>query len=109
MTQVSIGALRHRLDLEILQTTSDGAGGATLSWVKQDELWAKIIPMQGNENMHNDRISSSVNYDIIVRYRTDIEPEMRLRKNTRIFHIQSVTNLGERNQWLMLKCQEREL
>ena len=32
---------------------------------------------------------------------------MRFRKGTRLFHIESVINVDERNRWLKCLCEER--
>ncbi len=109
MKEHTIGALRHRLDIEVLSAVNDGAGGASLIWQKQGELWAKITPISASETNAGDRISGIVSHEIIVRYQTSIAPEMRLRSEERVFHILGVRDEGERRRWLILSCEERDL
>jgi len=105
----SIGALRHRLTLEQSSLTPDGGGGVTESWVQVAQFWGKIIPLSGRESVEAARIAGRYRYEITIRHRAGVEPEMRFRLGTRIFHILSVEDVGERGLWLRALCEEREL
>ena len=109
MNRRSIGALRHRFTLEQTSLTPDGGGGVTESWVQVAQLWGQLTPLSGRERVEASRIAGRHMYDISLRYRSDVEPAMRFRLGTRIFHILSIEDVDARGQWLKALCEEREL
>lgn len=109
MKNNSINELRHFLSLERPELTTDGYGGNERTWVKVTDLWAKITPVSVRETLAKDQVESEITHRIIIRYRTDVLPEMRLRKEGRIFEIIGVMNEMERNRWLQLECKESQL
>jgi len=106
---LSIGALRHRLTLEQLSLSPDSGGGVTESWVQVAQVWGAIEPLSGRERVEAARIAGRHMYDIRLRFRADVDPSMRLRMGTRIFHILSIEDVDGRGQWLKALCEEREL
>ena len=109
MTRQSIGALRHRLNLEQTSRAGDGGGGVTESWVQVAQVWGEIAPLSGRESVEAARIAGRYRYEITIRYRAGVVPAMRFRLGTRIFHILAVEDVGERGVWLKALCEEREL
>lgn len=109
MSGATFGALRHRVVLERLDTLPDGGGGVAESWVADATLWASITPLTGGEAITAGRLAGRHRYEIRIRYRADVNPAMRFRKGSRIFHILAVEDVGERGIWLKALCEEREL
>lgn len=56
-----------------------------------------------------DRVEGRVTHEIVVRYRGDVVPEMRLRAGTRIFDIRAVFDPDARRRWLKCLAEERDL
>lgn len=104
-----IGELRHRLTLERLVQTADGAGGFSESWAVEATLWGRLRPLSGSEAFGAGRLSGRHGYEITVRYRAGVDPSMRFRMGTRVFEIVSLENAGERSRWLRAICEERDL
>ena len=44
---------------------------------------------------------------VVTRYRSGITPQMRLRFSNRILSIRSISNTGERNRELVIRCVEK--
>ncbi len=109
MKNTSINELRHILKLERPELTTDGYGGSERLWINVTDLWAKIEPLSTRETLLKDQVESEITHRIIIRYRTDVLPEMRLRKEGRVFEIIGVLNEMERNRWLQLECKEKQL
>ena len=105
----TIGALRHRLDLERVVRTPDGGGGVSESWVVEATVWGAVRPLTGSEAVEADRIAGTQRVEITIRYRAGVDPAMRFRKESRVFHILSVENIVERNVWIRALCEERDL
>jgi len=103
------GDLRHRLTLQEVQRVSDGAGGFSTSWTDVADVWAQLAPAGGSEGVEAGRLAGKRAYQIVVRYRSGVEPAMRFRFGTRIFEILAVIDMDERHQWLRCLCEERDL
>jgi SPP1 family predicted phage head-tail adaptor len=101
--------LRMRLTLEAPSRAGDGGGGAATSWATVSEVWGAVRPTSGAEGFELDRIAGTVTHEIVLRYRPDVTPEMRLRSGTRIFDIRSVFDPDARRRWLTCLAEERDL
>jgi SPP1 family predicted phage head-tail adaptor len=109
MRHPAIGRLRHRLALEAASRTPDGGGGASETWTTVAEVWAGITPTSGTEAVDADALTGRVSHEIVLRYRPDVAPVMRLRSATRLFEIAAVIDVDERRRWLKCLCVERDL
>ena len=105
----AIGELRHRLVIEQPETTPDGAGGNTETWITLAEVWGAVEPLSGSERVEAGRIAGRHMHDITIRYRGDVARNMRIRQQSRIFHILTLEDLGGRGRWLRMLAEERDL
>lgn len=106
---VHIGELRARLVLEAPARAADDGGGSVVTWEQVALLWAKVSARGGTESFTHDRVAGSASHEIIMRYRSDVTPEMRLREGTRIFDVRAAMDLDGRRQWLRCLAEERDL
>lgn len=102
-----IGRLRHRLALEVLSTSADGGGGVVDEWSTVATVWAALSPTNGFEESRGAKPEAQMGQKILMRYRADLLPTMRFRKGTRIFVIQSIQNVEERDAYQEVRCVER--
>lgn len=109
MTDTRIGELRHRMRLEAVSRTPDGAGGADETWTLVAELWAALKPLSGQEGLEADRIAGHVTHEVVVRYRQGVVPAMRLVHGARAFDIRAVIDIEERRRFLRCLVEERDL
>ena len=109
MRPLTIGRLRHRLTLEAASRTPDGGGGAEETWTAVADVWAEITPTGGAESVDADALTGRVSHEIVLRYRPDVAPVMRLRSDARLFEIAAVIDVDERQRWLKCLCVERDL
>lgn len=106
---MTIGALRHRMDLERPVSAADGAGGTAQSWEPAGSVWGSIRPRLGREVLAAGKYAGRVTHDITLRYRADLLPNMRLRLGGRIFEIHAVLEHDEEKRWLICHCEEFDL
>lgn len=109
MTDMKIGELRHRMRLEVVSRTSDGAGGADETWSLVAELWASLKPLSGQEGLEADRVAGHVTHEVVVRYRPGVVPAMRLVLGARVFDVRAVLDIDERRRFLRCLVEERDL
>jgi len=94
-----------RLALEEPQRSVDGGGGATISWTATTSLWGALRPLSRRERTGTGGRISEVTHDITIRHRGGVQPEMRLRLDTRIFTILAVLDDALR-QRIVCHCRE---
>lgn len=101
-----IGDLRHRITFEKLLRTSDGQGGWTESWEKVADCWAKIELKPAKERFFAERIEPQDYRLVTIRYRSDINEEMRIVFKDIIMQIKSIDRTDERRFWMLIDTQE---
>jgi SPP1 family predicted phage head-tail adaptor len=106
---VTIGDLRHRVSIETAARTSDGGGGATVTWTLVADVWAAIWPRTSDETFDADRNAGRATHDIWIRFRGDVKPDMRIRFGTRVFDIRGVIDAEDRGRWMKCPSVERDL
>lgn len=104
-----IGKLRHRIVIEALTGTPDGAGGTTTTWTQFGVVWGAIRPRHGSEAFDGGRVEGRVTHDIWVRSFTGLAPGQRLRTGARLFNIRAVLRPDEFVNRIRLICEERDL
>ncbi len=102
------GDLRHRITIESRTTSQDAYKDTVESWSTVGTYWACIRPASGREQVVAEQLQAQVTHSIVMRHQgaTSITPKMRVTFGSRTFHIQSVTNVDERNYMLQLYAVE---
>ena len=106
---ITIGDLRHRVQIETAVRSSDGGGGATVAWTLVADVWAAIWPRTSDEALQLDRVAGKATHDIWIRFRSDVKPDMRVKFGTRVFDIRGVIDADDRARWLRCPSVERDL
>ena len=107
MTGNVIGALRHRVTIERPVRTSDAGGTATIAWTSLGSVFARIEPVAGHEIEIGDGVAGRMTHKVLVRWRDDLLPEMRIVAGPRILEIRAVLDLEGRRRWLQCLCEEK--
>jgi SPP1 family predicted phage head-tail adaptor len=79
--RIPIGARREKVTLQEAQTTSDGMGGQTISkWVTIGEPWAQVTALdeRDKEALAAQQITAKHAYHVVIPYRDDLTPALRL-------------------------------
>lgn len=100
------GQLRHRITIQ-QRTASVAHGEQSTSWTDFVSAWAAVQPLTGTEALVGRQENAAVSHRVVVRYQPGITPSMRVSFNGRLFDIQSVINIDERNRELHLMCLEQ--
>lgn len=104
---MNINKLRHQVTIEkVTGSTNDGGGNRLPAWGAVATTWAEVRPLQGNEVVIAEQAGQTTTHIVTMRYRTDINDDMRLNYNGRILTIQTVINKQEKNEALEIRCQE---
>ena len=100
------GPLRYRITIERPVEIQAGDGSMITAWETFADVWASIEPLIGREYFAQDREQAAVSHKIRMRYLPGITHKMRVAWESRIFEIESVLNVGERNREIVLMCSE---
>ena len=103
--------LRHKVRIQRRTRSLDPYGQSQESWEDYLSVRAHIRPVSGKESAGGLSVNPSLTHTIAVRYKPTFGlPLMmasnRVRFGERVFNIESVRNLEERNRWVILNCIE---
>lgn len=103
------GTLRQVISIQEETETKNDYGEVLISYNEIKETRAGIYPVKGEEKYINAELLNTVSHKIEIRYDSNINitPKNRVVFNGRIFDIESVINLSEKNVTLFLFCSEK--
>lgn len=70
--------------------SANGHGGFDQTWSEVDTVWCRITPLVGREAYTYRQVFPTANYKILMRYRPDVNQDMRLYYNHKYWDILSV-------------------
>lgn len=100
------GELRHRVTIQHKVATQNAYGEEIIDWQTWKTAWAAVEPLTGREFMDAERAGAEVTHRIRIRQRDGLLPSMRVSWDSRLFDIESVLNLEERDREMQLMCRE---
>lgn len=108
---MNIGALRHRVRLEgaPMVETPDGRGGYTTDLsVLASNVPASIEPATPRdiERRVGNTVASAVSHIVTIRYLDGVTTETQVVFGTRRLYVRGTQNPEERNEMLLLACEE---
>ncbi len=101
-----VGELRSRVTFQVANEIDDGYGGKQVEWADRFNAWAYIKPLSGREYFDAMQIQTEISHRVIVRYRNDITPDMRIKYGDRILEIEAVIDIGNQHRFLEILCRE---
>lgn len=102
------GKLRHRVEVQRYGTSYDPEGEPIQEWQLLAKAWAAIEPLKGEEYFAAATIQAQISHKVTMRPPgIEITPADRIIFGSRIFEIESVINVEERNRELVLMCVEK--
>lgn len=96
------GRYRYRVDVQRVTQTADSVGQPSQSWATLETRWADLRSVDamggGREFTRADAISADVSHVVEMRYFDGLTPKDRILFGSRVFEIDSVANVDERNR-----------
>ena len=103
---MDIGKLRHYVQIESFTAAQDNYGQQNKVWATEESVFASIEPLRGREWLEAQQVSAELSHRIIIRHTNNAKPNNRIKFGTRIFDINVVRNIDERNIMQELLCKE---
>lgn len=103
--------LRHKIRIQRRARSLDPYGQPHEIWADYLSVRAHIRPISGKESVGALSVNPSLTHTIAVRYKPAFGlphsmASYRVHFGERVFNIESVRNLEERNRWVILNCIE---
>lgn len=107
MKPVRAGKLRHRIAIEQIVTSLDSDGATVEDWLPVFErpIPAEIVASSGREFLAAQATQSKIASRIKVRYRPEIQANMRAVHRGTVYNIEAVLpDMDSGIRWLTLMC-----
>lgn len=101
--------LKHRITLldQPKEKNSYGEIEENGTWPELATVWAEVKFLQGRELFQANQVHNEVTAKVVIHFRKDVKPNMRVKYGSRILEIVSPPiNVNEENRYLELFCKE---
>ena len=100
------GLLRHRIIIEKPTQSKNAIDEVVSTWSTFCTIWAAVEPAAGNAYYAANQLDAKVDGRVRIRYRGDLEPNMRIKFGDRILSIVSIVHPKENHKELHLMYAE---
>jgi len=104
---VQAGKLRHKIVIQTSTEANNSLGEPIQTWTTFATVRAGVSPLAGRETFRLDQVSADSDVKFTIRHLDSVTTKMRISYDSRIFDIQSIANVNERDRMLILMCKER--
>ncbi len=103
---MNAGDLRHRVTFQ--KHDKDPATGGLTDWKDYVTVWARVEDLSGRDYFQAQMLgeASQVTSRITIRWRSDLDPHMRVRFANRTFDIKAILDPDGRKRFLQVMCSE---
>jgi len=101
------GKLRHRVTIQQKSVTQNSYGEEIVTWAELATVWASVEDLSGREFYEARQVpAAEVTTRVRIRYRSDVEPTMRIVHGGRTLEIVFVLDPEGRRRETVLMCRE---
>lgn len=98
------GQLDRRITLQTFSEATDSFGQEVKTYSTLTSVWANVKEKIGSEGEDGDMLAATKKVEFIIRYRTDVNEQMRISYNSNTYKIQAIQNADARKAFLKLVC-----
>jgi len=101
------GQLDRRITLQTFSETTDTFGQEVKTYSTLASVWANVkenIGIGNGEGEKGDMIAATKKVEFIIRYRTDVNEQMRIIYNNNTYKIQAIQSADARKAFLKIVC-----
>lgn len=93
------GQLDRRITIQSFTTTTDDFGEVVKSFTTLANVWAKVEEKRGNEGEDGNQLVATKRVEFLIRYRSDINEQMRIQYNNETYKIEAILNADSRKEF----------
>lgn len=98
------GQLDRRITIQNFSETTDSFGQEVKSFSTLASVWANVVEKVGREGEDGEMIAATKKVEFVIRYRTDVDEEMRIIYNNNTYKIQAIQSADARKAFLKIVC-----
>lgn len=99
------GKLRHRIQIEKRTTTINNRGGSADTWTAlYENCPAHVEQLSGTEAEEARRLAPTSTHKFVIRFHPGLSTQQRIIHNYKIYQIDSINNIEDRNFWQEIIC-----
>jgi SPP1 family predicted phage head-tail adaptor len=98
------GQLDRRITIQNFSETTDSFGQQVKSFSTLASVWANVVERVGREGEDGEMIAATKKVEFVIRYRTDVDEEMRISYNNNTYKIQAIQSADARKAFLKIVC-----
>ena len=98
------GQLDRRITIQNFSETTDSFGQEVKSFSTLASEWANVVEKVGREGEDGEMIAATKKVEFVIRYRTDVDEEMRIIYNNNTYKIQAIQSADARKAFLKIVC-----
>ena len=98
------GQLDRRITIQNFSETTDNFGQEVKSFSTLASVWANVVEKVGSEGEDGEMIAATKKVEFVIRYRTDVNEEMRISYNSNTYKIQAIQSADARKAFLKIVC-----
>ena len=104
---MNFSKLRHRITfIKPTGTYKNTMGENVPNYTEYKTVWAEVSPKTGREYDESQKLRAETTYNVRTRYHEGITADMQIKYGDRVMKIESVLNLSERNEELLIVASE---
>lgn len=103
---IQAGKLRHSIVIQQNTPTPDSFGEQDPSWSTFATVFADIKPLTSREFWDAKQVNAENTLKFIIRYLSGLDSKMRISWDSRLFNIESIINVDERNEKIVILAVE---
>ena len=100
------GTLRKQIIIQQASEANDSHGQPIKTWSAYLTVSASVQPLKGREYFDAAQVNAETTTKFIIRHRLGITQKMRISYDSKIYNIESIINVGERNREIHLMASE---
>lgn len=107
LTEISCGDLNVKIELfnRAIRPSSYRQYDASERYTSVNKVWAKIETLNMGRSQFNEvNVKDQPTHSMTIRYRSDVNTEMRVEYGQKYFEIVEIVDPEERHEYLILKC-----
>ena len=103
------GSLRHRVEVQEPTVATTAYGESSRTWATRWTRWANVTPLRGREFADEQNVRSELSHKVVMRWESvlsEMTTKYQILFGSRVFAIESIANVGERDRMVELLCKE---
>lgn len=102
-----IGEMDKKVTIQAPTETDDGGGQYVPSWSTFATVWARIADPSPYQIVSAEKVGQRITHTITIWYLSGVTQAMRIKYGSRYLYIQTVNNVDEASEFLLITAEEK--